>query len=213
MNSVVGAPVSYLSSRRIGSRWPSEYATVVGTLRGSVVRALVWRDGRVNGDALLLDEARRLCRDAARRPGRSIDPLEQTLRLARACDAVLSVVLRAAGWRPTVHPPVAAVAQIVDPEWFSVDADDQGDAHVVAFHGELDIAGCEVAERGLVETDRSQVVLDLQHLSLLDASGLRTILGAKRRIEAQGRALRIKGAHGLVRRIFEVTGLGHLLTG
>ena len=102
-------------------------------------------------------------------------------------------------WGKTQQSPFSAVERHVE------------GAQVVAFHGELDLASAPAAEEALVRAAGSAVLLDLSGLEFLDAAGLRAILRAKQRIEAGGDRLHIRGAKGIVRRIFEVTSLSHLL--
>jgi ABC-type transporter Mla MlaB component len=50
-------------------------------------------------------------------------------------------------------------------------------------------------------------ILDLSGLTFIDASGLQAIVNAKQHIEAEGNKFRVRGAVGIVRRIFDVTSL------
>lgn len=84
---------------------------------------------------------------------------------------------------------------------------------MVFFRGELDLAGADLARQALVELTGPNVMLDLSGLTFLDVSGLRAIVSAKQRADATGGALRIQGARGSVRRVFDLTGLAHLLEG
>jgi len=91
-------------------------------------------------------------------------------------------------------------------------ASDGGD-HEVRLAGELDLASNpELADR-LVAIAGSAVILDLSELTFIDASGLAVLLDAKQRIEMQGDRLELRGARGLVARVFEICGLVHLLSG
>lgn len=84
--------------------------------------------------------------------------------------------------------------------------------HLVRLDGELDLASASGVEGALVEVTGSMVVVDLENLTLLDASGLTALLRAKQAIEQQGDRLVVRNAHGLVARVLEITGLdAHLL--
>jgi anti-anti-sigma factor len=59
-----------------------------------------------------------------------------------------------------------------------------GDRHVIALAGELDLATVKGVERELVHvegTDARVIVLDLRELEFIDSSGLQVILMAHRR--------------------------------
>jgi anti-sigma B factor antagonist len=79
----------------------------------------------------------------------------------------------------------------------------------LALSGELDLAahdavrdGIDAALGGPVE----YVVLDLDHVTFLDCSGIRALLAGRRTAVRLGRRLEVINAHGLVRRILELTG-------
>jgi anti-anti-sigma factor len=56
------------------------------------------------------------------------------------------------------------------------------------------------------------VILDLRDLSFMDCSGLRVVLDALDRAEANGQRLVLVGAGSRVLRLFEVLRMEHLLT-
>lgn len=184
------------------------YAKVTGTLRGATVIGLIRTDGTFAGHPALVKRGRSSPAWAAL----DSTPLLATLLIARACDSVDSVELFRAGKRIS-DLPAGAVMHVSNGEHppFSVGHRDVGGDHVVSFYGELDLAGAELAEEALVQAAGSTVVLDLSGLTFLDAKGLQAILSAKQRIEAQGDRIRIRGAFGIVRRIFDLTDLSHWL--
>ena len=55
------------------------------------------------------------------------------------------------------------------------------------------------------------LVVDLSDLSFLDCSGLAALAGTRETLRAQGRALVLRGAHGVVRRAIEMSELAVLL--
>jgi anti-sigma B factor antagonist len=92
-----------------------------------------------------------------------------------------------------------------------VDIQETGGDLVVKAIGEVDVSSATLLETRLVQTARRTVVLDLSGVSFLDASGLGAILHAREKIAADGHELSIRGAVGIVRRVFDITDLSHLL--
>jgi anti-anti-sigma factor len=101
---------------------------------------------------------------------------------------------------------------------FSDDYDDDGQALDIGvseregrwtfrLRGELDIQSAPSLERALDEAPAgAEVVLDLRGLAFIDSSGLRAILGRRRRIREAGGQLRlVRGAN--VQRFFDVVGM------
>jgi anti-anti-sigma factor len=90
-------------------------------------------------------------------------------------------------------------------------AAEHGD-HQVRLAGELDFASTPQLADRLVAIAGSAVVLDLSDLRFIDARGLAALVEAKQRIEQQGDRMELRGAHGLVARVFEICGLAHVLS-
>ena len=90
---------------------------------------------------------------------------------------------------------------------FSITISAEGDVQVVRLAGELDILGAEDVRAALVGAAGSTVVADLSGLSLIDARGVSAVVEAGDEIRAGGNQLRIVGATGLVRQVFEICGL------
>jgi len=86
------------------------------------------------------------------------------------------------------------------------------DCHVVRLIGELDVASAAFLAGRLVEVAGSVVVVDLSGLTFIDASGVQALLDARERIVEQGHTIELTEARGLVRRVFRILGLDHLLT-
>lgn len=80
--------------------------------------------------------------------------------------------------------------------------------------GELDAASSKELERVLTEVlaDHQDVAVDLAKVTFIDSSGLRVVTAAARDAEAAGSTFVVSGASTAVRRIFEITGLGGLLS-
>jgi len=212
------------TSARIRSRPRGHYAKIVGTLNGLPVVGLVRSGGFVDGDQALVIRSRHASPPvpgagfAAGVDARLIDPLVTTLELARACDAVWSVELFDAGARSSegrVGVPRSTIMRREDlepPGWFSCEVVHAGDSHIVSLVGELDIAAGPRLRDALMEIGDSEVVVDVSRLTFIDASGLSALLEARRRIHENGHGFRLTGAQGIVRRVFDVTELSHLLS-
>jgi len=84
------------------------------------------------------------------------------------------------------------------------------DGHIVQLSGELDLAtASQLSDSvdGLTLDGSRPVVLDLARLTLCDAAGISAVLRTHRFVTATGGCLVICGASGLVRRVFNVTGV------
>lgn len=199
---------------RLSSRRACQYARVVGEVEGTSALAVVRRDGTVTAERPLVD------RMAVAAPLE--DPLLATLRLARACDTVLSVGFTRAGARrhlpdigatgrvehPTEDPWIAGMA--LD-EYFSMEVEENEGAHIVRLHGELDLVNADRVRETLVEVAGSTVVVDLSGLTFIDARGLAAFVAAKAQINANDHVLEVIGARPFVRRVFQIGELGGLL--
>ena len=98
------------------------------------------------------------------------------------------------------------------PAPFGIEVDDAPDGHVVHLVGELDLAYASQVRDALRPLAGSTVVLDLSRLTFVDAAGISAILAVRRDVLAAGHELRIRGAHGPVRRVFEVCSLEDVLS-
>jgi anti-anti-sigma factor len=90
-----------------------------------------------------------------------------------------------------------------------------GDGPVVWAEGELDV--CTTSDMARVLSSacpgRSQfLTVDVSHLRFIDAAGLNLLVSTHGRLVADGSGgLVVRGAKGIVRRVFDVTGLASLL--
>lgn len=179
--------------------------------------------------------------DAGRLPAsRGGDPLASTLTVARACDRVLSVAVYGASSRPEA-PRVRAVASIghraspgdgVLPSgdiWrsepggarsrldqanpFRVSLASADGAKIVRLVGELDFAYRDELEGALGSAvgGGMDVVVDAFRLVFIDAAGLAALVTAREQAISSGQRLVVRGTQGIVRRVFEVCLLDHLL--
>lgn len=90
--------------------------------------------------------------------------------------------------------------------------DDGPHLHVVWLSGELDMAVAAKAREALAVVKHSTVVVDLSELTFLDATGLSALLQCREQLQWNGVEVKLRGAEGIVRRVFSTLGLGHLLT-
>ena len=89
-----------------------------------------------------------------------------------------------------------------------------GDAHVIALAGELDLAGADLFgdELRRVEAgDARRIVIDLRDLEFIDSTGIRLIFMADVRARADGDRLVIRRGPDSVHRIFVITDLADRL--
>lgn len=76
----------------------------------------------------------------------------------------------------------------------------------------LDLQGRRITElrqslRGLLDRDRTRIVLDLDKVRLFDSAGLGELVAWKKRATELGGDLRVLHLHGHVRELFEMTAL------
>jgi anti-anti-sigma factor len=76
--------------------------------------------------------------------------------------------------------------------------------HVVSLEGELDAFVAPYVVDRLSEIGGSTLQVDLSRLKLIDGGGVGALLEVKELIEQQGHKFRVRGAQGIVRRVFEV---------
>jgi anti-sigma B factor antagonist len=83
--------------------------------------------------------------------------------------------------------------------------------HVVFVGGELDLATAPSLTAYLAEISGVDVVLDFWDLAFIDSSGIQVIVDEHKRLDADGRRLTIRWAHGTALRVFELLGLDAVL--
>ena len=84
----------------------------------------------------------------------------------------------------------------------------------IAVSGELDLATAPVLYDQIVSAEApgvTDITLDLQDMTFLDGSGLRALLAARSRADANGHRLLLVGATAPALRLFELTGTRYLL--
>lgn len=95
---------------------------------------------------------------------------------------------------------------------FSVTVRDDIDKRIAVLRGDFDIAQVERFERELAGDDCSVLVVDLESVTLIDSAALGAMLRLRKRRSEQGRVTEFHAPHRYQRRVFEVTGLTHLLS-
>jgi anti-sigma B factor antagonist len=87
--------------------------------------------------------------------------------------------------------------------------DDPGPEAIVTVRGDLDLDTAPLAEAILLQAlDAAQrVCLDLDEVRFFGAAGVRVIIKARLHAAALGRALRLRGVHGITERVLVLTGL------
>ncbi|HEU0317793.1 MAG TPA: STAS domain-containing protein [Solirubrobacteraceae bacterium] len=93
---------------------------------------------------------------------------------------------------------------------FDIESVWRGDALYLEVEGELDLATAPTLDEALIRAEASTaalVVIDLTGASFIDSTGLRTLLEAHLRSEADGNRLRITGASDQAQRLFRLAGL------
>jgi anti-anti-sigma factor len=91
---------------------------------------------------------------------------------------------------------------------FLLDVHDDGDAVVVAPHGEIDMATVGRVDDALeCGEDRPVVVLDLRGVTFMDSAGLGLVVRHRLRADRYGFEFRVVPGPREVQRLFEMTGL------
>ena len=93
--------------------------------------------------------------------------------------------------------------------------DRAGASAAARLSGDLDIVTSDDVKRELVELidgGHTSLALDLSDVGFVDSSGLGVLVAVHRHAEAQGGGFVVRSAPLQVRRLFEITRLGDLLT-
>ena len=94
-----------------------------------------------------------------------------------------------------------------------VEVSDEATSVVLRMCGELDLQSSETIEAVVDAAIDScpAVTLDLSALEFCDSSGIAMFLRAQQRAAVHGTTLELSGARPIVARVFEVTGVEHVL--
>lgn len=107
--------------------------------------------------------------------------------------------------QPTQEMPAKPTGRL------AVVVDACGDRRTVHLAGELDLETAAEVRWMLRRVAGSAVVVDLSRLTFIDAAGVSALLLVRRQLEAAGRRFSIRRARGPVRRVFDLSGLDHLI--
>lgn len=89
------------------------------------------------------------------------------------------------------------------------------DVTIVAFAGNLDSNTSPVAQQtldGVLAGGAKKLVIDFAALDYISSAGLRVLLGAAKKLQGSGGALRLFGLNDTVREVFEISGFSKILT-
>jgi anti-anti-sigma factor len=99
-------------------------------------------------------------------------------------------------------------------EPFSVTSRQRGDAADLRVSGEIDMATAPVLDdrlRAAQNNGYTGIVLDLENVTFMDASGLRALLRAAERARQSEKAFAMVKTPAIVQRVLQITGTAHLL--
>lgn len=89
-------------------------------------------------------------------------------------------------------------------ESLTIDIDEGG---AIVVHGDIDMAGGPVLEAAILQReDERPLVIDLDDVSFIDSSGLRSLLGASRRARSRGAEVVLRSVGPEVARLLDITG-------
>jgi anti-sigma B factor antagonist len=89
------------------------------------------------------------------------------------------------------------------------------DVTIIAFAGNLDSNTSPVAQQaidGILTGGAKKMVVDFSALDYISSAGLRVLLGAAKKLNGSGGALRLFGLNETVREVFEISGFSKILT-
>jgi anti-sigma B factor antagonist len=98
---------------------------------------------------------------------------------------------------------------------FRIETQTVGRASTLTLSGELDLLSSPILEQELghvLASDAELVVVDLRQLAFMDSTGLHVVVAAQQRLQESGRRLALIRGGVQVQRLFELTGLGEILT-
>jgi anti-sigma B factor antagonist len=90
-----------------------------------------------------------------------------------------------------------------------------GDRHVVAVRGEIDLFTAPELKQKLtdaIEGGKNRIVVDLSDTSFLDSTALGVLIGAVKRLRSRDGALVIVNTDQNIAKTFEITGLDQIFT-
>lgn len=112
-------------------------------------------------------------------------------------------------------PSLGTVNNFEGPEIVDIGVTCADGIAVITVTGELDLSNSSWLYECLhdaIDAGVLEVVLDVEHLTYMDSTGLSVVLGAHKRIRATGGTIEILAPTPNVARLFAVTGLAPFLT-
>jgi anti-sigma B factor antagonist len=103
----------------------------------------------------------------------------------------------------------------VPPEFSLTEDALDGDRHVVAVRGEIDLFTAPELKQRLteaIEGGKSRIVVDLSDTTFLDSTALGVLIGAVKRLRSRDGALVIVNVDQNIAKTFEITGLDQIFT-
>ncbi len=91
----------------------------------------------------------------------------------------------------------------------------RGNTAVIAVQGRVDTLSASDVEQKLfqwIDAGETQLVLDLGELEYISSAGLRTVLVVAKKAKANGGSLCCCQLQGVVKKVFDVSGISHVLT-
>lgn len=101
------------------------------------------------------------------------------------------------------------------PEFSLTEEPLDGDRHVVAVRGEIDLFTAPELKQKLteaIEGGKSRLVVDLSETTFLDSTALGVLIGAVKRLRSREGALVIVNTDQNIAKTFEITGLDQIFT-
>ncbi|WP_205697441.1 STAS domain-containing protein [Conexibacter sp. SYSU D00693] len=90
-----------------------------------------------------------------------------------------------------------------------------GDRHVVAVRGEIDLFTAPEMKSALgdaIEAGRTKIVVDLSETTFLDSTALGVLIGTVKRLRSRDGRLTIVNTDASIAKTFEITGLDQIFT-
>lgn len=90
-----------------------------------------------------------------------------------------------------------------------------GDRHVVAVRGEIDLFTAPELKAALgeaIESGRTRIVVDLSETTFLDSTALGVLIGTVKRLRSRDGRLTIVNTDASIAKTFEITGLDQIFT-
>jgi anti-anti-sigma factor len=113
-----------------------------------------------------------------------------------------------------VNDGQARYDELVEVGALHIRSERDGDSYTIALRGEFDLANASAVEDQLKSaeaTDARSIVLDLSGLTFMDSTGIRLILEAQARSQADNERLVLRRAPASVQRVFGIAGVEEML--